>query len=253
MKFTKAFIKTKLKATAVHFSLSFVVFLILAYLVFYVWYPMPYFSIAGGWQGMRIIAAVDLVLGPLITFLIFDLSKSRREITFDLLTIVTIQIGALIYGVVTTYQQRPIAIVVMDRYVVAAIESDYGSKLESPEILKQYSPENPPIIYAEIPLNKDALEEITRIRVEHKIAEHSQMQLYQSHEVFVRRLNFLQQAHRLRLNKVAAKEDYEKWLAKNKMEADEVLVAPFIGRYGSSWLLFDKNGRYQDYILDREP
>lgn len=252
MKFTKALLKTKLKATGVHFSLSLIVFFILAYQVFYVWYPMPYFSIAGGWQGVRIIAAVDLVLGPLITFLIFDLSKSRREITFDLLTIATIQIGALIYGVATTYEQRPVAIVVVDEYIVAAIESDYGSKLESLDILKQYSPESPPIIHAEIPLNEAALKEITRIRVEEKIAEHAQMQLYRPHSTFVISLRNIQQKHLRRLRAVAAKEDYEKWLVQNQKRSDDVLVAPFIGRYGRAWLLFDNDGRYLHYILDRE-
>ncbi len=91
--------------------MSLIIFSILAYQIYYVWYPQPYFSVDGGWQGIRIIAAVDLVLGPLITFVIFDWSKPRKEILFDLAIIVVIQIGALVYGVVTTYDQRPVAIV----------------------------------------------------------------------------------------------------------------------------------------------
>ncbi len=248
MKFTKALLKTKLKATAVHFSLSLIVFFILAYQVFYVWYPMPYFAIAGGWQGMRIIAAVDLVLGPLITFLIFDLSKSRREITFDLLIIATIQISALIYGVVTTYDQRPVAIVVVDEFVVAAIESDYGSQLDSLDELKQYSPESPPIIHAEIPFDTEALNEITRIRREEKIAEHAQMQLYRPHSVFVTGLQSRQQSHRRRLEKPDEKQKFELWLTQNLKQPHDVLVAPFIGRYGSVWLVFDQDGNYLDYF-----
>jgi len=248
MKFTKALLKTKLKATAVHFSLSLIVFFILAYQIFYVWYPMPYFSIAGGWQGMRIIAAVDLVLGPLITFLIFDLSKSRREITLDLLFIATIQISALIYGVVTTYEQRPVAIVVVDEYIVAAIESDYGSQLDSLDDLKQFSPEIPPIIHAEIPFDMELLNEITRIRREDGIAEHAQMQLYRPHSVLVMGLRRLQPSHLRRLEKPEVKQKYEHWLAQNLKQPDDVLVAPFIGRYGGAWLVFDRDGNYLDYF-----
>ena len=103
MNFTKPLLITKLKATAVHLSMSVAVFVYLAYQIYYNWYPEPYFSIDGGWQGIRLVGAVDLVLGPLITFLIFDLSKSRRAILFDLLIILVIQLGALAYGVHTTY------------------------------------------------------------------------------------------------------------------------------------------------------
>jgi hypothetical protein len=73
MKFTKQLLITKLKATGVHLSLSLVVFVYLAYQIFFNWYPQPYFEIDGGWQGMRLVGAVDLILGPLITFLILNI------------------------------------------------------------------------------------------------------------------------------------------------------------------------------------
>jgi len=82
VKFSRALLKTKLKATGIHLCLSLIVFFILAYQIFYVWYPLPYFLVDGGWQGIRIVAAVDLVLGPLITFLIFDLFRRGGEISF---------------------------------------------------------------------------------------------------------------------------------------------------------------------------
>ena len=52
MKFNKALIKSKLKASAVHLSMSLIIFFILAYQIYYVWYPQPYFSVDGGWQGI---------------------------------------------------------------------------------------------------------------------------------------------------------------------------------------------------------
>ena len=87
MNFSRAMLKIKVRATAIHFSLSVAVFAYLAYQIYYNWYPQPYFEIDGGWQGIRLVSAVDLVLGPFITFLIFDLSKSFRAIVFDLLII----------------------------------------------------------------------------------------------------------------------------------------------------------------------
>ena len=49
MTMSKELLIIKLKATAIHFSLSIVVFVVLAYLILYHWYPQPYFTIDGGW------------------------------------------------------------------------------------------------------------------------------------------------------------------------------------------------------------
>jgi hypothetical protein len=178
MNFSGAALKTKFKATAVHLSLSIVVFAYLAYQIYFNWYPQPYFEVDGGWQGIRLVASVDLVLGPLVTFLIFDLSKRLREIIFDLVIIATIQFGALSYGIYATYTQRPVAIVLIDEFVVPTTMEHYGGKLESPEQLEAYSDEKPPIIYADIPLETDKLAEINRIKLEEKVLENAQLNLY---------------------------------------------------------------------------
>jgi len=244
MKISKALLKTKAKATGIHFCLSLVVFFALAYQIFYVWYPPPYFVIDGGWQGIRIVAAIDLVLGPFITFLIFDLSKSRREITLDLLIIATVQIGALIYGVVTTYEQRPVAIVVVDDFAISAVENDYKSQLNSLDELKRYSPQNFPVIFMNIPLTPEGIKEMMRIRAEEDIAEHAQLQLYQPHSMLAPGLLKSQPAQLKRLQEPVAKQDYQQWLVQNQKKAEDVLVLPFIGRYGESWLVFAKNGKF---------
>ena len=244
MKFSRALLKTKAKATGIHFCLSLIVFFVLAYQIFYVWYPLPYFSVDGGWQGIRIVAAIDLVLGPLITFLIFDLSKSRREITLDLLIIATVQIGALIYGVVATYEQRPVAIVVVDDYAVSATEIDYGSRLNSLDELKRYSPERLPVIFMNIPIASEDIKEMMRIRAEENIAQHAQLQLYQPHSMLVPGLLKSQPTQLKRLQDPVAKQDFQEWLTQNQKLADDVLVSLFIGRYGESWMVFDKNGKY---------
>ena len=64
--------------------------------MFWVWYPTPYFAIDGGWQVLRILAGVDVVLGPLLTFIVFKIGKPSLK--FDMSCIILMQIGALIYG-----------------------------------------------------------------------------------------------------------------------------------------------------------
>ena len=248
MKFSKPLLITKLKATGVHLCLSLLVFVYLVYQIYFNWYPEPYFSVDGGWQGIRLIAAVDLVLGPFITFVIFDLSKRRREIVFDLLIITIIQFGALTYGVFLTYTQRPVAVVMIDEFVVPVIMENYGGKLESADLLKQYSDEKPPIIYSDIPLDRDALAEINRIKLEDKILEHAQMQLYRPGSELAAALKSKQMLYLSRMDSRQERGKFDAWLTKTGQSEDTVLVAPFGGRYGSVWLIFDLEGKYRDYF-----
>jgi hypothetical protein len=253
LKFTKPLLITKLKATAVHLSLSAIVFVVLAYLMYFVWYPQPYFTSDGGWQGLRLIAAVDLVLGPLITFLIFDLRKSRREIVMDLTIILVIQLGSLVYGIHAAYTQRPIAIVMFNNdYVFSTTMEQYAGTLQSPDQLRQYSDETPPIIYSEIPLDKKLIDEVNRKRFVDNVVEHAQIQLYRPADEMVVALRERQSALLGRLQRTGSEPAFEEWLELNGKTRDSVLLERFLGRYKIVWLVFDAEGHYLDYFMEAE-
>ena len=248
MKFTKPLLITKLKATAVHLSMSVAVFIYLAYQIYYNWYPEPYFSIDGGWQGIRLVGAVDLVLGPVITFLIFDLRKSRKEILFDLLVIVIIQVGALAYGVYTTYNQRPIAIVVIDQFVVSSTMEYYGETLPSSSELARFSDEKPPIVYSDFPTDREGLDEVQRSKLEDKVLEHAQVNLYRGRAELKTALQQRQVWYFERLDSEQSREMLEHWLEQNQKSIEEILIVKFQGRYGNAWLIFDEEARYLGYF-----
>ena len=248
MTFSKSLLITKLKATAIHLCLSIVVFFYLAYQIYYNWYPQPYFAVDGGWQGMRLIGAVDLVLGPIITFLIFDLSKTRRAIVFDLIIIMIIQFGVLSYGIYLTYTQRPVAIVILNDLIVSATMEHYGGTLMDTSELQRYSEEKPPIIVATFPMNREAMTEIIRIKIEEKVLEHAQMQLYGTQADLKATL----QARQVRMSGLLDTKEkrpaFEVWLQRNSKTEDQVLVQEFPGRYGYAWLVFDMEGKYIGYF-----
>lgn len=95
----KSLLKSKFKATAVHMALGLLIFLPIAWLIVFRWYPGPFFYTDGGWQGLRIILLVDMVLGPVLTFLVFNPSKSRVALGVDFSFIALVQAAALVYGV----------------------------------------------------------------------------------------------------------------------------------------------------------
>jgi hypothetical protein len=248
MNFSKALLITKLKATAVHLSMSIAVFVYLAYQIYYNWYPEPYFSIDGGWAAIRLVSAVDLVLGPLITFLIFDLTKSRRAILFDLLIILIVQLGALAYGVHTTYTQRPVAIVMIPEFVVSATMEHYGNSLTSASDLYRYSDERPPIIYSDFPMTREGIKEIERIMIEEEVLAHAQTGLYRPHSELAAALQKRQAQALYLLEEKGLQQIFTDWLQQNGKTEEEVLIERFMGRYGNAWLIFDLDGVYVDYL-----
>jgi hypothetical protein len=76
---------TRYHASFYHFLISFAIFILLSYLVLMVWYPEFFYSIDGGWEGMRIIIGVDLVLGPVLTLIVFRAGKPGLKMDLTLI------------------------------------------------------------------------------------------------------------------------------------------------------------------------
>ena len=95
-----------------------------ALLVFALWYPYPYREISGGRELFQLMVTVDVVLGPLLTFAVFNRAKPRRELRRDLAIIVLLQLTGLTYGLWTVHMARPVHMVFeYDRFrVVHQIE-----------------------------------------------------------------------------------------------------------------------------------
>jgi len=102
----------KLKAFGIHIGISALLFLMLLSFIVFFWYPVPYFSADGGWQGIRLIFFVDVVLGPLLTLLVYK--RGKPGLKFDMTLIALVQAAALSWGTWTVYDQRTMAVVFVD-------------------------------------------------------------------------------------------------------------------------------------------
>lgn len=108
---------SKTRAFLLHLSLSATVVGMVCALIFFVWYPQPYFEIAGAWSVLQILIGVDLIVGPLLTLILYKPNKPK--LLFDMSFIAVIQLTALIYGTMTIYQERPYYVVfAIDRFEV---------------------------------------------------------------------------------------------------------------------------------------
>lgn len=118
--------KERSRAAGLHLLVSLGVALLAAVLVFQVWYPHPYGELAGGNGLFRLLVSVDVVMGPLLTWVVYNRAKPRQELWRDLTVIAVLQLAALGYGLQTVYQVRPVYLVhEVDRYrVVTAADVD---------------------------------------------------------------------------------------------------------------------------------
>lgn len=80
-------------------------------LVLLVWYPTPLYSLQGVLSILAIVVLVDLIIGPLITFVISADTKPRRELIRDLTIIGFVQLAALTYGTYSVFVARPAFVV----------------------------------------------------------------------------------------------------------------------------------------------
>jgi hypothetical protein len=101
----------RLRAALVHLGLSVALACVLLLVVTRLWYPAPFFALAKARDIFLMLIGCDIVLGPMMTLVIFDIRKTRRELIRDVSMIAFVQLAAMVYGVSTLLQARPAYIV----------------------------------------------------------------------------------------------------------------------------------------------
>jgi hypothetical protein len=245
----KTTVQSRITAAGIHFLASVFLFSILLLIIINIWYPQPYFSASGGWQGLKIVALVDLVLGPLITFAIFNSNKPKKVLAQDVGIIVIIQLAALFYGIHTIYSQRPVGIVFWEgkfSTISAQAMDDQGVDLNT---FKQFSNQSPPIIYAEKPTSVEGLTALLKVIKEQKIPPTQQLNLYRSIN------NFLPKVleHSIDINEIISHnsdmaEQLQSLLKQTKTKKPDNSYLVLESKYQNIILVFSANAEIIGYL-----
>lgn len=107
----KMAVRTRWQAAGLHATISVVVACLAGALVFGLWFPHPFQHVAGGTELFKLMTGIDVVLGPLLTLVIYKSQKKRHLLALDLTVIGLLQVGALAYGLHTVYLARPVYLV----------------------------------------------------------------------------------------------------------------------------------------------
>jgi len=128
---------SKGKAFSIHLALSILIFSSLVAVMLIWWFPGKLFFLDGGWQGLKIVALIDLVLGPALTLLLYKPGKPK--LLLDMSLVALIQIAALGYGFYATYNQRTVAVVYADRNFIT-LSADAAEVAREELIKKEKQP-----------------------------------------------------------------------------------------------------------------
>lgn len=107
---------TRWRAAGAHLAISAVVAVAVVALLLLVWYPGPLYEAGGGERLTFILVAIDIVVGPILTLLVFRAGKPGMK--FDLTVIALLQAAFLAYGLSVISAARPAFVVfTIDRFV----------------------------------------------------------------------------------------------------------------------------------------
>lgn len=99
--------KFRLKAFGLHLLASTTALTLILGSLYLGWYRWPGWLLTDVSHVVIVMVGVDVVLGPLLTFVIARGTKPRRELTRDIAVIVAVQLCALIYGTTSLWNGRP--------------------------------------------------------------------------------------------------------------------------------------------------
>jgi hypothetical protein len=98
----------RLKALGLHLLASATLLTLILGILFLGWYRWPGWYLTDVKHVIFVMIGVDVIVGPLLTFVIASHGKPRRELVRDVAIIVTVQLCALIYGTTSLWNGRPL-------------------------------------------------------------------------------------------------------------------------------------------------
>lgn len=245
----RALLVNKLKATAIHLSISIVIFIGILYLILFHWYPEPFFTAEGGWEGIRLMAFVDLVLGPTLTLIVFNHTKKKLVIVADLSIIAMIQITALVWGGHTVYSKRPVALAYYD-YAFFTVTADYYAKQGVPiPDFSELDDNFPPLVAVRMPETEAEQQRFNELAAR-------SVPIYAQSYLYVPVVSKLEQ---LKRNVVDIEEIMhynaqmkEEILMKTGGEVDNYLYLALQAKFHNVIMIIDREGRYVDMVKVHE-
>lgn len=247
-RFSRAAAVYKLKAAAVSLAVFLLFATLMVWVTYYFWFPDYLFWTDGGMQGLRLVLAVDFVLGPVLALVFFHPEKSRGKLLFDIAVIGCIQLSAMVWGAYQVYSQRPVAVVYGAQRFISVAPAIMALQYKAPSDLARYSPHSPPYVYRREPRSQAERQRQLAMLWQNGFHFESQAWLFEPFLENTANVFERQASIREYLQKNMA-EAWESWVAgREQREPTVYRLAFYEGRYSNALLIFSAQGDYLDYL-----
>lgn len=248
MSLTKPVIAYKIRATSVNFGVFLLFSLLLGFVTCQLWYPHYLFWTDGGLQGLRLLCAVEFVLGPLLALVFFHPEKSRRKLVADIVVVIVLQILALGWGALQIYRQRPLVVVYGENRFISVAPQILGLQGKTASDMTAFSPDTPPYAY-----RRDALTDAEKMKkdvllMRYGIHMEAQAWLFEPFLANLDRVFDRQQELRRYIDR-NLRGEWDAWVASRVPAGmDAYRFALYEGRYANAVLVFSGTGQYLGYL-----
>jgi hypothetical protein len=157
--------KFRFKAFGLHVTASTCLFLLALGTLYFGWYRWPGWYLTGAMTIVLMMAGIDVVLGPLLTFIIANPDKPRRLLARDIAIIAAVQLAAMGYGLTTLWHGRPLYYTFSTRFLEMVQASDLSP--EQVALGRKLNPDFAPYwyslprwVYAPFPNDPKVVEQI---------------------------------------------------------------------------------------------
>ncbi len=238
------------KAAAIHLSISALIGLVSAALIFGVWYPRPYGQATGANELVLLLMGVDIVLGPLLTLAVFR--SGKRGLKFDLGVIALLQACAFCYGMSIVVRARPAFVVAaVDRFnLVLANDLDAADLAKGHAAPFRSAPWTGPLVVgSEVPQDAAERSKLLMSGMSGKDIERMPEYYVDYASVAPKLLNRAKPLDQLKGKTSNAQGIIDAWRHDHDSAADSVVWIPLEAPQGSFTMLIDRtNGRPIDAL-----
>lgn len=241
----------KLKAFTVHLAISVIIVTLLISSIIYFWYPLDYLAITSFKEIALLIVSIDLVVGPILTFVVYN--KNKKSLRFDLTVIAILQLSALTYGTYFLYKGHPVFLTYAKgsfTLVNAELATPEKSKFEEYKINKLSSVK---LAYAEIPKDAESKNKLLEESLKGGADLEERAEYYKPYNQHVSEII----ANGLDINKVLTN---KKLIAaspfilnKLKENANDFVLLPLEGSTGDAIIVLDRETAEPLTTLDIDP
>ncbi len=146
---------SRLEAFVLHMAVTAMVLFVVYVLMRFWWYPYPLLRADGAWAAYALVAGGGIVLGPLLTLMVFK--PGKKSLRWDLAAIGLMQAGVLAFTMHVLYTHR-IQLVVFAHRSFYALDAAHVARIGvKGQALLAAAHEEPLYVYVHLPHNKKAL------------------------------------------------------------------------------------------------